>query len=223
MFEGGGRLRAASSVSGPSRRGGTLGRRCYKRRVRRSACLLAVLLACAGCGSHAKPAVGAARARQLVLQQSDLPFGFTSIGSGASNPLAQAGGDADPKRFGRTGGWFADYRRPPNTTTSGPLVVQSSVDVFSGVDGARRDFTASKRRFGGGGTVRAGRLGDESYAVELVGPGTPGVRVDRFVWRSANVTASLVVTGTRRKLTLAQSSALARRQAARIASAVKGR
>jgi hypothetical protein len=182
-----------------------------------------VAVACAACGAHSGPSVDASRAKELVLQPSDLPVGFVSIGSGRSNPLAQAGGGANPKRFGRVGGWYADYRRPPNTTTSGPLVVQSTVDVFANVDGARKEFAAADARFGSGARVRVARLGDESFAVELVGPGTPGVRIDTFIWRQANVTSNLAVTGTRRKLTLAQSFAIARRQAARIGAAAAAR
>jgi hypothetical protein len=175
--------------------------------------LLAVLLV--GCGSHASgEEVSAARAKQLVLQPADLPRGFTSIGGGAQNPFTMKG--IDPERFGRTGGWFADYRRPPQATT-GPLIVQSAVDVFGDSKGADRELEAVRARLGTAHGIAGPRIGDESFATRLAGTGTPGALIFTLVWRQRNVTSSLVVTGLRGRLRLSEASALARRAAARVA------
>jgi hypothetical protein len=177
------------------------------------AALLAVL-ALAGCGSH-ESGVSAAKARKLVLQPSDLPPGYTSIGGGASNPFTA--GSADPTRFGRKGGWFADYRRPPAVTT-GALIVQSAADVFGDAKGAARELAADQRRLAAN-AIPAPGVGEESFASRVMGAGKPAAVVYTLVWHQRNVTSSLVVTGLDGKLRIGQVVALARRAAAHVTAA----
>jgi hypothetical protein len=178
--------------------------------VRRVVPLLPLVLV-VGCGSHAQRGIPVSDAKTLVLQPSDLPRGYTSIGAGAQNPFTAK--DTDPKRFGRRGGWFADYRRPPGTTT-GPLIVQSAVDIFDDSKGADRELEADRARLGTARPIAVARIGDESFAAALEGTGKPGALIYTFVWRQQNVTSSLVVTGLRGKLRLTEAVALARRAAA---------
>ncbi|HEY3187484.1 MAG TPA: hypothetical protein VGJ70_08410 [Solirubrobacteraceae bacterium] len=183
--------------------------------MRRVAPLL-VVAALAGCGSHARSGVDASKARTLVLQPSDLPDGYTSIGGGAENPFTAR--EVDPKRFGRKGGWFADYRRPPPATT-GALIVQSTADVFGDAKGAARELAADRDRLGADNAVAIPRIGDESLAAKMVGAGTPAALIYTIAWRQRNVASSVVVTGLNGKLGLAHAVAFARRAAARVAAA----
>jgi hypothetical protein len=178
--------------------------------VRRVASLLAVALL-AGCGSHAPGGIPPWKARTLVLQPPDLPPGFRSIGAGAQNPFTAR--DTDPKRFGRKGGWYADYRRAPGAA-AGPLIVQSQVDVFGDAKGAHRELEADRARLRAARPIPVAQIGDESFAAAVEGTGAPGALIYTFVWRRQNVTSSLVVTGLRGKLRLSQAVPLARRAAA---------
>lgn len=182
----------------------------------RRACLLLAACVLAGCGSHSKGRIPALAAKTLVLQPRDLPAGYTSIGGGAQNPFTA--GSADPERFGREGGWYADYRRAPGAT-AGALIVQSAVDVFGDTGGAEKEFGAQRSRFGSGNLISLPRLGDESFAARVAAAGTTGAVVYTVVWRQRNVASSLVVTGLKDKLARADVTSLARRAAARVAAA----
>jgi hypothetical protein len=167
----------------------------------------------AGCGSHGDRGIPASRARELVLQPSDLPRGFRSIGGGAENPFTA--NDTDPERFGRTGGWFADYRKPPQAT-DGPLIVHSQVDVFDDAKGADRELESVRARFGTASSIEDPRLGEESVAAKVAGSGTPGALIYTFAWRQRNVVSTLVVSGLRGRLELSEAAALGRRAAKRV-------
>jgi hypothetical protein len=184
-------------------------------------CGAVLLLACcplAGCGSHSDSTVDVSDAKGLVLQRRDLPSGYTPIGSGAQNPFTA--NTVDPKRFGRKGGWFADYRRPPGVT-SGALIVQSEADVFGDSKGARSELAADRSRLEPD-ALPAPRLGDEAAAGKLAGAGKPAAVVYTVAWRQGNVASSLVVTGLSGKVRLAQVVAIARRAAAHVAAAAAG-
>jgi hypothetical protein len=180
-----------------------------------AAALLVLCFALAGCGSGSGPTIQASDARHLVLQRSDLPAGYTEIGSGAQNPFTA--NSVDPKRYGRKGGWYADYRRPPGVT-SGALIVQSAVDVFGDANGAGRELDANRKRLEASATP-APKLGDESTAGKVKGAGRPAALIYTVSWRKANVTSRLVVTGLSGKLKQAEVVRLARRADARVAAA----
>jgi hypothetical protein len=168
-----------------------------------------------GCGSHSGTTVQASAAKRLVLQRGDLPSGYTEIGAGAQNPFTATG--VDPKRYGRKGGWYADYRRPPGVM-SGALIVQSAADVFGDAKGAGRELDAVRKRLEAL-AVPPPRLGDESVAAKIRGAGETAALIYTIAWRQANVTSLLVVTGLTGKLKRAEAVALARRAGARVAAA----
>jgi hypothetical protein len=174
-----------------------------------SGCLL-----CA-CGSHSGDTVQVSDAKRLVLQRGDLPSGYTAIGSGAQNPFTA--NTVDPERYGRKGGWFADYRRPPGVTT-GALIVQSETDVFGDAKGARDELDADRARIEPNG-LPAPQLGEEAAAGKVEGAGEPAAVVYTVAWRQDNVASSLVVTGLSGKLRLAEVLALARRAARHVTAA----
>jgi hypothetical protein len=154
-----------------------------------------------------------------VLQRGDLPSGYTEIGSGKQNPFTA--NSVDPKRYGRKGGWFADYRRPPGAT-AGALIVQSAADVFGDAKGAGRELDADRARFKAI-AAPAPRLGEEAIAARLQGSGKTAALIYTFAWRRANVTSFLAVTGLAGKLNRAQAVMLARRAAARVDAAAGAR
>jgi hypothetical protein len=180
--------------------------------------MLLVVSLVAGCGSHSSGEVPASKARQLVLRGSDLGGGYVSIGSGSRNPFTA--GQTDPQRFGREGGWFADYRRPP-PGTRGALIVQSEVDVFDDAKGASDELAADRERLGPVNATSISRIGDESFAARVQGSGSPPPLVYTVVWRQRNVASTLVVTGLKGKLEPKEPVALARRAAARVAAATR--
>jgi hypothetical protein len=180
--------------------------------MRRAAPLVAACLL-AGCGGHRSSSIPVSAARTLVLQPRDLPAGYTSIGSGPQNPFTA--NSVDAKRYGRKGGWYADYRRPPGAT-SGPLIVQSQVDVFGDSGGAGRELAAERDRLGTRNAASVPPIGSDSVASKVEGAGKEGAVVYTIVWRERNVTSSLVVTGLRGKLHAPDVARLARRAAAHV-------
>jgi hypothetical protein len=171
--------------------------------------------ALAGCDSGPGKNVRPTQAKRLVLQRGDLPSGYTEIGSGAQNPFTA--NSVDPNRYGRTGGWYADYRRPSAVTT-GALIVQSAVDVFDDAKGAGRELAADRERLEAL-AIPPPALGDESIAAKVQGAGENAALVYTIAWRKDNVASVLVVTGLSGKLTRAEVVRLARRANARVAAA----
>jgi hypothetical protein len=167
--------------------------------------------ALSGCGSHSGTNLQASDAKRLVLQRGDLPPGYTEIGAGAQNPFTA--NSVEPKRYGRQGGWYADYRRPPGVTT-GALIVQSAVDVFGDSIGAGRELDADRTKLEPD-AIPPPPFGDESVAGKVRGAGEPAALVYTIAWRRGNVTSLLVVTGLSGKLTRAEAVRLARRADAR--------
>jgi hypothetical protein len=192
--------------------------------VRRSALLLALLALAAGCmGGGDSSAIGTSELKGLVLQPGDLPPAFMRFDEGRQARIDQPGGTlADVERFGRRDGWKARYRRPGSAATSGPLVVESKVDVFESAEGARNELEARRSRLLEGLRLEkaAPKLGDESYAATgTQGSGRFAVRFYLIGWRQENATASVFANGFEGKLALGQVVALARRQQARLEAA----
>jgi hypothetical protein len=188
---------------------------------------LATILAGCGGGSAGKR-LSDAQLGALVLQSSDLPPAFQQFDEGRQiGADAHSGPRRDPQRFGRQDGWKARYRRSGSATTSGPLVIESRVDVFGDEGGAKNDLaaygeelTASAQSAGGGAVDDALEIGDGSRTLNLLqGPAGSGVRYITIAWRRGRFTASVSLNGFDRGLTVADAVRLARRQDAHLAAA----
>ena len=137
---------------------------------------------------------------ELVLQASDLP-GFEVDSS--------------------TGGvqrWTTRYRRSTAALT-GPLVVESTVEISSTGDEAEARFSAARAELpesSGWQPIGEPGLGAESFASTRVGEGARSYKV---VFRDANVTAWMSVNAREGQLPFAEALALAEKQERQISEA----
>src|SRR4051812_12945071 len=182
----------------------------------------ALVVACGGGGTKV---VEPTQLPKLVLQPSDLSDGFTRFDVGRQVRLDRVPGPRfDPSRFGREDGWKARYSRPGSPATSGPLVVESRVDLFRDAAGATKGLTAYRAQFraepGGGRPVRVVDLGQQATAVIRERSGRPAARFVAVAWRDGNVTASVTANGFAPGLRSADAVTLARAQQRRIAAAL---
>jgi hypothetical protein len=167
--------------------------------VRRLPLLLFAVLA-AGCvfGGD-ETAVEAESPAELVLQASDLP-GFEVDSS--------------------TGGvrrWTTRYRRTAAQT--GPLMVESTVEISNTGDEAEARFSAARAELpesSGWQPIGEPGLGAESFASTRVGEGARSYEV---VFRDANVTAWVSVNGREGQLPFAEALAVAEKQERQISEA----
>jgi hypothetical protein len=192
--------------------------------VRRLATLVPLMaLLAAGCMGGEKAAFDRSGLKALVLQQQDLPRAFVRFDEGRQARLDQPGGTlADAERFGRQDGWKARYRRPGSAATTGPLVVESKIDVFEKADGASKELDAMRADLVEGLRLVDGApaLGDESFvATGTQGTGRFAVRFYLVGWRHDNASASVFANGFDRKFTRDQAVELARKQERRIEAA----
>jgi hypothetical protein len=183
-----------------------------------SAAILAAVAVAAGCGGDSGETIPTGRASSLVLQPADLGERFSVFDEG---PLAPAD-VADPQRFDRGGGWKTRYRRTDRAAQSGPLVIESRVDVFATGGGASRDLDAYRDELDDEVAGGAERLDLEERDVLGTTTAQNGLRSFRFVWRERNVTAALLVQGFDGRVTLPQAVALLTRQMRRIGRAESG-
>jgi hypothetical protein len=194
-----------------------------------SATVLALSLVLTGCAGDDESTLRSAQLPELVLQPSDLPPVFERFDEGPQGAAdAPAGARADPARFGRQGGWKARYSREATTDTTGPLVVESRVDLFESEDGAEDDLEAYRQEFaeaaadpsrGQAEVLPPPELGEGAAAWTLREIGVMDVRYFTVAWRTRNVTASVRLSGLEGKLTLEDALEIARRQQDRIAVA----
>ncbi len=190
---------------------------------RRVTCVLllgaALLAGCSGNG----PAVAKSELPGLVLQPKDLGEGYKQFDEGRLAISDQPGGTrSDPARFGRIDGWKARYQGEPGSGPGAGEVVESRADLFADGDGAQKESAALRKELtgeqSGGKLVPRKGLGDEAFV--LVRPPLPGGRAT-FVtvsWRAGNVTASVLLAGTRTHADK-QAVHLARAQQQRISTA----
>jgi hypothetical protein len=187
-----------------------------------------VALACAlllpGCGRESK--ISAARSKALALGERDLPAQFEVFVEGPTATLDTQGTPrASLQRFGRKGGWVVRFNRSGTATTKGPLVVVSTVDVFSDAGGARADLGAYRAQFRrqmadqNARRVGVSGLGDEAVALSSVQPGGKAVRSFTVAWRERNATGSMTANGFDGRIQFRDVLRLARIQEARMAAA----
>lgn len=105
-------------------------------------------------------------------------------------------------------------------------MIESKADLFESAGGAEEDFEAARAELDEGDVrwspIDEPGLGDESFAATLLqGTETSGVRFYQVVWREDNVTASLLVNGFERRLSLEEVLELARDQQRRVSTAAR--
>jgi hypothetical protein len=191
----------------------------------RSLALLAVA-ALAGCGGGGGKKIPESALPRLVLQAADLPKVFVRFDAGRLAPRDLSPPRTDPERFGRAGGWKTRYRRAGSAATRGPLVVQSTADVFDSTGGAKDDLAAYGAGFdaavreAGARLVRVPSVGSGSHVLIQRQPAAAGaVLFITVAWRDRNATASVLVEGFAKRISLHDALVLARRQERRIAAA----
>ena len=183
--------------------------------------LLLVTALLAGCGQgSAGPKLKEAQLRTLVLQPKDLPRGLEEFDFGRQLTTdAHPGPRRDQTRFGRQDGWKARYRRGGKDAT----VIESRVDVFAHVGGAKQDLDAYSAEFenskaAGWKPLTVAAIGDGSRGATLLqrAPGG-GLRYFTIAWRDGRLTASVTIAGFARSMRLDEALALARKQERRLA------
>lgn len=190
--------------------------------MRRGVLLVVLLAAVAGCGRSHTASVSANNPGRLVLRPGDLGPAFTTFAEGPQVALDNAGTvRADATRFGRQAGWIARYRRFATRETHGPLLVESRVDVFKSVPGARSDFAEYRTvlQHQPGTQPRplpVPRIGDGTVGVTFEQAGALPVRFYRVAWRYRNATASVMVEGWAGKVEADAVISLARKQQKRL-------
>lgn len=178
------------------------------------------LASCGGGGGISKQSLS-----DLVLRRQDVGSGFAPFYSGRQTQLDNQGTPrSDASRFGREGGWIARFRRSGAAGASGPLVIESRADLFSGTGGAGKDLGLYKRLLESSGTQQAQslklpKLGDEAVGSTFVQPGGKPLRFYTIAWRYRNATASVTVEGFDGHLRSEDAIRLARRQQRRLAAA----
>lgn len=137
----------------------------------------------------------------------------------ADQPRSRVRGS--PTRFGRVQGWKARYRRPGSAQTSGPLVIESRVDLFKTADGARKELEAHGRDLPEGLRVLArAPVGEGGFtATGRQGTGQFTIRFYLIAWRMGDTTASVFLNGFEGKVKQAQAIELARKQQLRMETA----
>jgi hypothetical protein len=166
-------------------------------------------------------------ARTMVLQLTDLPLGFgLDQGAYVSNAELTKHGDStkDYGKLGRVTGYNVSYRRPGLT---GVLGVNAFASIYRSTSGAHDSFllTVAGAQRNGGPSFRwlpiAAPLGSETRAY-LVTTTQSGTKVVFYTvaWRHGRIFAEVVGGGVSGNIRPAQVLALARKQDARIATAV---
>jgi hypothetical protein len=183
--------------------------------------LLLVLAGCSLMGGD-DASIDVAELERLVLQPPDLPRSYLRFDEGRQIAAeAPEGARADPTRFGRRDGWKARYRGPGGTP-----VIESKADLFDSAAGAEDELEAARADLDQSDVdwspIGEPGLGDQSFAATyLQGTKSSGVRFYQVVWREDKVTASLLVNGFARRLSLADVLELAQAQQRRVADAAQ--
>ena len=169
---------------------------------RLTCCLVLGASLLSGC-SGSEATVATSRLPQLVLQPKDVGEGYKQFDEGRLAFSDQPTGDrADPARFGRVDGWKARYQGEPGSGPAAGELVESRADLFTDSEGAHKELAALRQELtgeqGGGGTLVPQKgLGNEAFV--LTRPPLPGGQATfvTVAWRSANVTATVLLAGTR--------------------------
>jgi hypothetical protein len=186
--------------------------------------LLFLALVLAACMGDEEPTLGESDLPNVVLQQEDLRGDWIQFTFNAPTPAdGLTGARADPTRFGRTAGWLARYRRPPEAQESGAFVVESRVELFETSDGAKEELEAARSELAETAQpLEPPALGAETVAGQVDQQVLTGdVRFYTLVWRQGNAAATVVVQAFENGFAFPDAVGLARRQERRIAAALE--
>lgn len=180
------------------------------------AVLVLGLAACGGGGGIPKGSLS-----DLVLRRQDAGAHFVAFYSGRQTQLDNQGTPrSDASRFGREGGWITRFRRSGATGATGPLVIESRADLFSGSGGAGKDLNLYRHQLETPGKpLTLPKIGDGAVGSTFVQPGGKPLRFYVIAWRYRNATASVTVEGFDGHVRSADAIRLARQQQARLAAA----
>jgi hypothetical protein len=166
------------------------------------------------------------RLAPVVLQAEDLaaigkPSDWQLFDEGPMLRADMPGGlRSDPRRFGRLGGWKSRYRVADPAATRIAFVIESRVDLFADPSGATADLQAAAQdapRIGASVGPAPRPVGEA--ALGLISEQTPAPSVGYYtiIWRRGSILASIVVSGFKGNVSLAQAGALAEAVDRRIA------
>jgi len=183
--------------------------------------VLLIVLSLAACGGSGGQKIDESALSALVLQQQDLPRGYSRVaGEQQGRAGIPSGPREDPTRFGRLGGRVARFRGDATAVREhSPLVIESRADVFKSTGGAKKDLSAYNDEYSatastlGGTPVETPRIGDDSLAFRF---GSGSDRSVLVAFRRANATGSVLVEGS--SITVGDAYRLAWQQQQRIAA-----
>jgi hypothetical protein len=198
-----------------------------KRTVAAGAAALAAAVAPVAAGRSDEMAPVRIDARSMVLQQADLPGGFgLEHGKYVSNADLAKQGDAakDYDKLGRLTGYDVSYQR---RAARGMLGLDSFASVYRSSSGAHTSFmqTISGAARQGGAAFRwmriAAPLGSETRAYRFTTTQS-GMKLDFYTvaWRHGRVFAEVTGGGISGTMVPGELLALAKKQEARISSAL---
>jgi hypothetical protein len=167
----------------------------------------------------------------LVLQQEDLAAigdtsDFQQFDEGRQLRTDLPGGSrSDPGRFGRVGGWKARYRRADPDATEGALIIESRVDLFTDAAGATADLEAlagDAPRTGARVAAPTRSVGEDAIGLVNEQEAVPSIAYYTVAWRRGPFLASVLVSGFKGEISLAETSTLADIVDRRLAAATGG-
>lgn len=164
--------------------------------------MLSVLLAACDGGQNPIPP---GKLGSAVLQPADVGQGFFQFDVGRQELLDfHLGPRRDPRRFERVEGWKARYRPREVEARTGPLVIESRVDLFREEEGAKRDLDAYTQEFQDdirdaprrGRSISVPTIGNGAVAITFTqGRGARTVRYYRVAWRFQTLTGFIGISG----------------------------
>jgi hypothetical protein len=167
--------------------------------------------------------------RAYGLKARDLPAGFALQGGGVMNNVqaAETGSAslAEYERWGRTTGYFVQFGRKGTPPPGGAIQVLSTASIYRTVAGARASMQDSRANCGEPSATRlsiAARIGDERVLCSFAST-TNSVKITEYalIWRRGTVKSSIITVGLRAGASQRDAIALARKQDARMASALE--
>jgi hypothetical protein len=159
-----------------------------------------------------------ARLAPLVLHPDDLaaigkPSDYQLFDEGQLLRADMPGGARrDPARFGRLGGWKSRYRVADPAATGVAFVIESRVDLFREGSGSAADLQAVAQdapRTGARLVPAPGPVGEAAIALVSEQAAPRSIGYYTIVWRRGPMLASVLLSGYKEVVSLAQAMTLA--------------